>query len=155
VSDVLAAVDSPAALRELPEADLPRLCHLLREEIIRTCGRVGGHLGASLGAVELTVALHRVFHTPQDALIFDVGHQAYAHKLLTGRRERMETLRQEGGLAPFLDPTESAHDAFPAGHACTAVSAAFGLLEARRQRHQRGRAVAVVGDGALTGGLTF
>jgi 1-deoxy-D-xylulose-5-phosphate synthase len=142
-------------VRTLPEAELPRLCEELREEIISLCGRVGGHLGASLGVVELVVALHRVFHSPQDALVFDVGHQAYAHKILTGRRERMGTLRQAGGISPFLDPRESPHDAVAAGHSCTAVSAALGLLAGKRLLGKRGHAVAVVGDGALTGGLTF
>jgi 1-deoxy-D-xylulose-5-phosphate synthase len=148
-------VDSPKALRALAEAELPGLCAELREEIIRACGLVGGHLGASLGAVELIVALHRVFKSPVDRLVFDVGHQAYAHKLLTGRRERMQTLRQAGGLAPFLDPNESEHDAFGAGHACTAVSVGLGVLEAKRRQGQPGEVVAIVGDGALTGGLTF
>ncbi|GMU10499.1 1-deoxy-D-xylulose-5-phosphate synthase [Corallococcus caeni] len=155
MADVLSGVASPADVRALPEAALPGLCEALREAIITTCGRVGGHLGASLGAVELVVALHRVFHTPQDALLFDVGHQAYAHKLLTGRRDRMHTLRQAGGIAPFLDPRESHHDALAAGHACTAISAALGLLAGRRQLGHPGHVVAVVGDGALTGGLSF
>jgi 1-deoxy-D-xylulose-5-phosphate synthase len=148
-------VDSPEALRALPEEALDALCASLREEIVAVCGRVGGHLGASLGAVELVVALHRVFHSPQDALVFDVGHQAYAHKLLTGRRARMYSLRQEGGVAPFLDATESVHDAFGAGHACTAVSVALGMAEAMARGGGLHRAVAVVGDGGLTGGLTF
>jgi 1-deoxy-D-xylulose-5-phosphate synthase len=152
---LLPHIQSPADVRALPESDLPRLCEELREDIISLCGRVGGHLGASLGVVELVVSLHRVFHSPQDALVFDVGHQAYAHKLLTGRRERMGTLRQAGGLSPFLDPRESPHDALAAGHSCTAVSAALGILQGKRLRGQPGHAVAVVGDGALTGGLTF
>jgi 1-deoxy-D-xylulose-5-phosphate synthase len=151
----LDALESPDALRALPEDAMPAVCDALREEIISVCGRVGGHLGASLGAVELIVALHRVFRSPKDAIVFDVGHQAYAHKFLTGRRERMATLRQASGLAPFLDPAESPHDAFAAGHACTAVSSALGLLEARVERGTPGSVVAVVGDGALTGGLTF
>ncbi|RKI36047.1 1-deoxy-D-xylulose-5-phosphate synthase [Corallococcus sp. AB004] len=155
MADVLSGVASPADVRALPEDALPGLCEALREAIITTCGRVGGHLGASLGAVELVVALHRVFHTPQDALLFDVGHQAYAHKLLTGRRDRMHTLRQADGIAPFLDPRESHHDALAAGHACTAISAALGLLSGRRQLGHSGHVVAVVGDGALTGGLSF
>lgn len=155
MTGVLPRVSSPADVRALPEAELPRLCEELREDIIALCGKVGGHLGASLGAVELIVALHRVFHAPQDALLFDVGHQAYAHKLLTGRRERMHTLRQAGGVAPFLDPRESPHDALLAGHASTAVSAALGMLEGKRQRGAPGHVVALVGDGALTGGLTF
>lgn len=152
---LLPGIHAPADVKALPEAELPRLCEELREEIISICGRVGGHLGASLGAVELVVALHRVFHSPQDAILFDVGHQAYAHKLLTGRRERMGTLRQAGGISPFLDPRESPHDALLAGHACTAVSAGLGMLEGRRVLGQKGHVVAVVGDGALTGGLTF
>ncbi len=152
---LLAQVDSPKALRALDASQLPALCQELREEIISVCGHVGGHLGASLGAVELIVALHRVFKSPVDRLVFDVGHQAYAHKLLTGRREAMRTLRQEGGVSPFLDPTESEHDAFGAGHACTALSAALGILEGKRAQQQPGDVVAIVGDGALTGGLTF
>jgi len=152
---LLSRADSPKALRALDAGELPALCEALRGEIIRVCGKVGGHLGASLGTVELTVALHRVFKSPVDRLVWDVGHQAYAHKLLTGRRERMETLRQAGGVAPFLDPTESEHDAFGAGHACTAISVALGILEAKRALGQPGQAVAIVGDGALTGGLSF
>lgn len=152
---LLEQVDSPKALRALDAAVLPVLCHELRAEIVSVCGQVGGHLGASLGAVELIVALHRVFKSPVDRLVFDVGHQAYAHKLLTGRRARFGTIRQEGGLSPFLDPAESEHDAFGAGHACTALSVSLGILEAKRAQQQPGDVVAVVGDGALTGGLTF
>ena len=152
---ILGRVQSPRDVRSLPEELLPELCAELRAEIISICGRVGGHLGASLGAVELIVALHRTFHAPEDDLVFDVGHQAYAHKLLTGRRERMYTLRQEGGVAPFLDPRESPLDAFGAGHACTAISVALGMAEARSATGAPGRAVAILGDGALTGGLSF
>lgn len=152
---LLSRVDSPKALRALDAASLPALCEEVREEIIRVCGQVGGHLGASLGTVELTVALHRVFKSPVDRLVWDVGHQAYAHKILTGRRTRMETLRQAHGIAPFLDPTESEHDAFGAGHACTAISVALGILEAKRHLQQPGQVIAIVGDGALTGGLSF
>ncbi|MDX2013095.1 MAG: 1-deoxy-D-xylulose-5-phosphate synthase [Myxococcaceae bacterium] len=152
---VLERIASPADVRALPEAELEPLCAELRQAIIETCGAVGGHLGASLGTVELIVALHRVYRTPVDRLVFDVGHQAYAHKLLTGRAGRMATLRQEGGLAPFLDPTESPHDAFGAGHACTAVSVAVGMLEGLHRTGAPGQVVAIVGDGALTGGLTF
>lgn len=155
MTGLLARIDSPKAVRALDSSELPRLCAELREAIITVCGRVGGHLGASLGAVELVVALHRVFHSPVDRLVFDVGHQAYAHKLLTGRAARMATLRQAGGLAPFLDPRESEHDALQAGHACTAVSAALGILEGKAQQGQPGQVVAVLGDGALTGGLSF
>jgi 1-deoxy-D-xylulose-5-phosphate synthase len=155
VSRVLDGVHGPEDVRRLPAEVLPELCAELRQEIIEVCGRVGGHLGASLGAVELIVALHRVFRSPRDRLVFDVGHQAYAHKLLTGRRSRMHTLRQECGVAPFLDPAESPHDAFGAGHACTAASVALGMLEAKVLLGEAGRAVAIIGDGALTGGLTY
>ncbi len=152
---LLSQVDSPRALRALEASQLPALCAALREEIISICGHVGGHLGASLGTVELIVALHRAFKSPVDRLVFDVGHQAYAHKILTGRRAAMATLRQEAGTAPFLDPAESEHDAFGAGHACTALSVALGILEGKRRQQQPGDVVAIVGDGALTGGLTF
>lgn len=148
-------IDSPKALRALDASALPELCAQLRADIISVCGQVGGHLGASLGAVELIVSLHRVFKSPVDRLVFDVGHQAYAHKLLTGRRENFATLRQKDGVAPFLDPTESEHDAFGAGHACTALSVALGILAAKKAQGQPGEVVAIVGDGALTGGLTF
>jgi 1-deoxy-D-xylulose-5-phosphate synthase len=152
---VLREIHSLAELRALPDEALPALCEELRSEIIAICGKVGGHLGASLGAVELIVALHRVFKAPTDAIVFDVGHQAYAHKILTGRFDRMQTLRQSEGVAPFLDPTESKYDAFGAGHACTAVSVALGVLHAKRLGREPGCAIAVIGDGALTGGLTF
>lgn len=152
---LLERIASPADVRALGPDELPTLCAELREAIITTCGSVGGHLGASLGAVELIVALHRVFRTPVDRLVFDVGHQAYAHKLLTGRRDRMSTLRQAGGVAPFLDPSESEHDAFGAGHASTAISIGVGLVEGLRLRQAPGQVVAIVGDGALTGGESF
>ena len=146
---------TPAEVRQLAPDALDGLCAELRAELVRVCGLVGGHLGASLGTVELTVALHRVFRTPVDRLVFDVGHQAYAHKLLTGRAERFGTLRQAGGLAPFLDPRESEHDAFAAGHAGTAISVALGLLHGKARAALPGHVVAIVGDGALTSGLSF
>lgn len=152
---VLERIASPADVRALPADALVPLCAEVRDAIVEVCGRVGGHLGASLGTIELIVALHRVFHSPVDRLVFDVGHQAYAHKLLTGRREQFSTLRQAGGVAPFLDPAESAHDAFGAGHACTAISVAVGLVEGLRVTNAPGHVVAIVGDGALTGGLSF
>jgi len=155
LTPLLDRVDSPRALRALPEDALPRLCEEIRQKIISVCGQVGGHLGASLGAVEMIVALHRTFKSPKDALVFDVGHQAYAHKILTGRGNRMETLRKAGGIAPFLDPQESSHDAIGAGHACTAISSALGIVESKRLQGIEGTAVAVIGDGSLTGGLSF
>ena len=152
---LLDQVDSPQDLKRFPLSDLPRLCEELRAEIIQTCARTGGHLGSSLGAVELNVALHYVFDSPTDRLVWDVGHQAYAHKLLTGRRDRFSTLRTEGGLAGFPERAESEHDAFGVGHASTAVSAALGMVEGRRLSGDSGKVVALVGDGALTGGMTF
>src|SRR5512141_3458268 len=148
-------IDSPLDLKRLKPEDLPKLCQEIRDEIVATCAKNGGHLGSSLGAVELIVALHRVYDSPVDRLVFDVGHQAYAHKLLTGRRATFRTIRTPGGLAGFPERHESAHDAFGVGHASTAVSAALGMIEARRLRGDRGKVVTLVGDGALTGGEAF
>ena len=152
---LLDAIDSPADLKRLAVSDLPRLCQELRDEIVQTCAKNGGHLGSSLGAVELNVALHYVFETPKDKLVWDVGHQAYAHKLLTGRREQFRTIRLPGGLAGFPERHESPHDAFGVGHASTAISAALGMLEAKRMRGEAGKVVAIIGDGAMTGGIAF
>ncbi|HEX8907821.1 MAG TPA: 1-deoxy-D-xylulose-5-phosphate synthase [Anaeromyxobacteraceae bacterium] len=155
MSRLLDRVDSPADLKRLAPEDLPALCQELRDEIVLTCARNGGHLGSSLGAVELIVALHYVYASPVDRLVFDVGHQAYAHKLLTGRRDRFRTLRTEGGLAGFPERQESEHDAFGVGHSSTSISAALGLSEGRRLQGRAGKAVALLGDGALTGGAAF
>jgi len=152
---LLDRIDSPADLKKLAPAELPALCQEIRQEIIATCAKNGGHLGSSLGAVEINVALHYVFDSPADRIVWDVGHQAYAHKLLTGRRDRFRTIRTEGGLAGFPERHESEHDAFGVGHASTAVSAALGMIEARRLRGEKGKVVAIVGDGALTGGVAF
>ena len=152
---LLDRIDSPRDLKRLPLEDLPALCQEIREEIVATCAKNGGHLGSSLGAVEIVVALHYVYDSPRDRLVFDVGHQAYAHKLLTGRRDHFRTIRTEGGLAGFPERHESEHDAFGAGHASTAVSAALGMIEGRRLRNETGKVVALVGDGALTGGIAF
>ena len=152
---LLDRIEGPLDLKRLKPEDLPRLCQEIREEIIGTCSRNGGHLGSSLGAVELVVALHYVYNSPLDRLVFDVGHQAYAHKLLTGRRDRFRTIRTEGGLAGFPERHESEHDAFGVGHASTAISAALGMIEARRHHNEAGKVVALVGDGALTGGMAF
>src|SRR5512136_1113994 len=152
---LLDAIDSPADLKKLPVEELPGLCQEIRDEIIETCARTGGHLGSSLGAVEINVALHYVFESPTDRIVWDVGHQAYAHKLLTGRRDRFRTIRTEDGLAGFPERDESEHDAFGVGHASTAVSAGVGMVEGNRHLGLPGRVVAVVGDGALTGGVAF
>jgi 1-deoxy-D-xylulose-5-phosphate synthase len=152
---LLESIDLPADLKRLPLEVLPELCEEIRREIIHTCARNGGHLGSSLGAVEINVALHYVFATPVDKLVWDVGHQAYAHKLLTGRREAFRSIRTEGGLAGFPERLESDHDAFGVGHASTSISAALGMLEAKRMMGEPGKVVAVVGDGAMTGGVAF
>src|SRR5512141_2560732 len=152
---LLDRIDSPLDLKRLKPEDLPRLSQEIRDEIVGTCALNGGHLGSSLGAVELIVALHYVYNSPVDKLVFDVGHQAYAHKLLTGRRDRFRTIRTEGGLAGFPERQESEHDAFGVGHASTAVSAALGMVEARRLHNEGGKVVALLGDGAMTGGIAF
>ncbi len=152
---LLDRIEAPQDLKRLPLTDLPVVCKEIRDEIIATCAKNGGHLGSSLGAVELIVALHYVYSSPVDRLVFDVGHQAYAHKLLTGRREDFRTIRTPGGLAGFPERDESEHDAFGVGHASTAVSAALGMIEGRRLKNDAGKVVALVGDGALTGGIAF
>jgi 1-deoxy-D-xylulose-5-phosphate synthase len=153
-------IDSPADLKQLPIEALPSVCAELRQFIIEALSKNPGHLGSSLGAIELTVALHYVFDTPNDKLVWDVGHQAYAHKILTGRRDRFHTNRQFKGLAPFTNPAESEYDAFIAGHASNSISAALGLdiaydkLESSNDPIHR-NVVAIIGDGAMTGGLAF
>ena len=152
---LIESIEGPEDLRRLPEAELPQVCRELREFLIEVVTQVGGHLGASLGVVELTVALHRVFHSPEDPLIWDVGHQAYIHKLLTGRRGRFPSIRQHKGLSGFLKRAESAHDAFGAGHASTSISAALGFAEAAHHLGQRRHVTAIIGDGAMTGGMAM
>ena len=143
--------DAPADLKKLPVSALPQVCAEVRDFIIRSCAKNPGHLASSLGAVEFTVALHYVMDTPHDRLVWDVGHQAYAHKILTGRRDRFCTNRQFGGLAPFPTPAESEYDTFTAGHASNSISAALGMAVADKSR----RVVAIIGDGAMTGGLAY
>ncbi len=152
---LLDGIRTPADLRRLPESDLPKLARELRAEIIDSVARNGGHLAPSLGAVELTIALHRAFDLPSDTIVWDTGHQAYVHKLLTGRREAFQRLRQTDGCCGFLHRQESAYDSFGAGHAGTAVSAALGFAAARDRLGEDRRVVAVVGDGALGCGLTL
>ncbi len=152
-------IDSPADLKKLKVEELPAVCAELRDFIIEALSKNPGHLASSLGAIELTVALHYVFDTPEDKLVWDVGHQAYAHKILTGRRDRFHTNRQFKGLSPFTNPAESEYDAFIAGHASNSISAALGLdiAESRKSKveSQKTHVVAIIGDGAMTGGLAF
>src|ERR1700732_985775 len=152
---LLSAIDCPADLRRLPVAKLTSLAKELREFLTRSVSTRGGHFAAGLGTVELTIALHYVFNTPHDRLVWDVGHQAYPHKVLTGRRDRLHTIKQDQGLAPF--PTRSAreYDTFGVGHSSTSLSAAWGMAVASAQRGEDRRAVAIIGDGALTAGMAF
>jgi 1-deoxy-D-xylulose-5-phosphate synthase len=153
------SIQSPEQLiqeiRSLDLSGLEALAAEVRQRIISVCLKSGGHLGASLGTVELAIALHRVFHSPKDALIWDVGHQAYAHKLLTGRWEQFDTLRKTGGLAPFLSREESEHDVFGAGHSSTSLSAAVGVAAAKHRLSDPSFTVAIIGDGGLTAGLAY
>ena len=152
---LLAGITSPADLKQVPRDQLPELAQEVRERLIDCCAETGGHIGASLGVVELAIALLYEFDSPTDKILWDVGHQAYAWKLLTGRNAAFPTLRQTGGVSGFLKRSESAHDAFGAGHAATAMSAALGMATARDLRGGSNKVVAVVGDGALTCGLSY
>lgn len=155
MSGLLDHIDSPADLKKLSPASLPDLAGELREEIIRVVSQNGGHLASSLGVVELTLALHYLFDAPNDKIIWDVGHQAYAHKLLTGRRSQFHTLRQYGGISGFPRREESPYDTFTVGHSSTSISAALGMAEARDRRGENSKVIAVIGDGAMTSGLAF
>jgi 1-deoxy-D-xylulose-5-phosphate synthase len=152
---LLPTIQSPADLKRIPRDQLPQLAQEVRDRLIDCCSQTGGHIGASLGVVELAIALLYEFDSPRDKIVWDVGHQAYAWKLLTGRNERFPTLRQTGGISGFLKLSESEHDQFGAGHAGTAMSAALGMATARDLRGQSGKVVAIVGDGALTCGLSY
>ncbi len=152
---MLESILSPADLRRLPEAQLEPLAAEVRQFLLDSLSKCGGHFAASLGAVELTIALHYIFNTPEDRLVWDVGHQAYVHKILTGRRERLTTIRQWQGLAPFPRREESEYDAFGVGHSSTSISAALGMAIAANRLGEKRRAVAVIGDGGLTAGLAF
>ena len=152
---ILEKINSPADVKRLTEEQTAQLCQELRRFLVEQVSRTGGHLASNLGAVELTVAIHRVFDTASDRLVLDVGHQCYVHKALTGRRELFGTLRQFGGLSGFPKPYESEHDAFMAGHASDSVSVALGMARARTLLHRDYQVVAVIGDGALGGGLSF
>jgi len=152
---LLASIDQPADLKRLPREQLPELAEELRSEIVRVCSVAGGHLASSLGAVELTVALHYLFDTRHDRIVWDVGHQTYGHKILTGRKDRIDTIRRAGGLAGFTATSESEHDALTVGHASTSLAAALGMALARDARGHDYEVLAVIGDGALTGGMAL
>ena len=152
---MLETLHLPEDVKKLTPQQCQRLCHEIRTKLIATVSKTGGHLASNLGVVELTVSLHRVFESPKDSFVWDVGHQCYTHKLLTGRYTQFDTLRQEGGISGFPKPTESEHDAFISGHSSTAISVAAGIAEANRLRGDLHHTIAIVGDGAMTGGLTY
>ncbi|MBT0653963.1 1-deoxy-D-xylulose-5-phosphate synthase [Geomobilimonas luticola] len=155
MAPILETINGPEDLKKLGGRELVQLAEELRQEIIATCAANGGHLAPSLGVVELTLALHRVFSSPQDKIVWDVGHQAYAHKLLTGRRERFRTLRTLGGISGFPKRAESVHDAFDVGHSSTSISAALGFAVGRDLRKGNNKVIAVIGDGSMTGGIAY
>lgn len=148
-------INSPEDLKKIPVKELKVVCEEIRDYMIDVVSQTGGHLGAGLGAVELTVALHYVFNTPYDKLVWDTGHQAYPHKIITGRREALKTIRQFGGISGFLKRTESEYDVFGAGHASTSISAALGIATARDFLKEKFKVVAIIGDGAMTGGMVY
>jgi len=152
---ILDRIHSPADLKPMTRDELRAVSEELRVRLIEVCSRTGGHIGAGLGVVELSVALHAIFDTPRDKIVWDVGHQGYPHKFLTGRADRFETLRQENGLSGFLKRTESEYDTFGAGHAGTAISAGYGMAVARDLNGEQFKVVSILGDGALTCGLAY
>ncbi len=152
---LLQTIDSPDDLKPLSESALLQLCQEVRDYTIEVVSKTGGHLAPTLGVVELSVALHKVFNSPKDKIIWDVGHQAYAHKILTGRREALKTIRQYGGISGFCKPMESEHDIYGAGHASTSISAGVGFAIARDLKGEKHQVISIIGDGALTGGLSF
>ena len=152
---LLETIDSPADMRRLPRTELPRLAQQLRDFLLESVSQTGGHLSSNLGTVELTIALHYVYNTPRDRLVWDVGHQTYPHKILTGRRTRMHTLRQMGGVSGFPRRDESEFDTFGAGHSSTSISAALGMARAAQLKGEDRKAVAIIGDGAMTAGMAF
>jgi 1-deoxy-D-xylulose-5-phosphate synthase len=155
MTSLLQSIEDPADLRKLPRAQLKPLADELRAFVLDNVSRTGGHLSSNLGTIELTIALHYVFNTPYDRLVWDVGHQTYPHKILTGRRDRMPTLRQLGGLSGFPQRTESEYDAFGTAHSSTSISAALGMALAAKQKGENRRAVAIIGDGAMSAGMAF
>ena len=152
---LLDKINFPKDLRKLPKNKLEDLAVELRNETVNTVSVTGGHLGASLGVIELTIAIHYIFNTPNDRLIWDVGHQAYPHKILTGRRDRIKTLRQKNGLYGFTKRTESEYDPFGAAHASTAMSSGLGMAIGRDLLKKKNHVICVVGDGAMSGGMAY
>ncbi|NLX94370.1 MAG: 1-deoxy-D-xylulose-5-phosphate synthase, partial [Clostridiales bacterium] len=154
-STYLSNIKSPKDLKKLDKKELDVLAQEIRDFLIESISRSGGHLASNLGVVELTIALHRVFNSPHDPIIWDVGHQSYTHKLLTGRGDRFDTLREKDGLSGFTKPCESEHDIFCSGHSGPAISAALGVAEAKLLKKENNFVIAVVGDGSMTGGIVY
>ena len=152
---LLDAIELPEDLRNLSDDQLPQLAEELRREMLDAVSETGGHLGAGLGVVELTIALHHIFETPHDRIVWDVGHQCYPHKILTGRRDRIRTLRKEGGLSGFTKRSESEYDPFGAAHSSTSISAGLGMAEAARMSGVSRNVVSVIGDGSITAGMAY
>ena len=152
---VLDKVQLPKDIKKMNNSELDELCADIRELLVETVSETGGHLASNLGVVELSVALHKVFNSPTDQIVFDVGHQCYTHKILTGRKDRFSTLRTEGGISGFVRPVESEHDIFSSGHSSVAISQAIGLAKEKKIKGEKGKVIAVIGDGALTGGLAY
>ena len=152
---VLSKVNYPSDIRQLHLPELKQLCIDIRNYMVDTISEIGGHFGGGLGTVELTVAIHNVFNTPHDLVVWDTGHQAYPHKILTGRKESLKRIRKFGGISGFLKRTESKYDAFGAGHASTSISAALGMSVAQRINKTDKKVIAVIGDGAVTAGMAF
>ena len=152
---MLEKINSPEDVKKLKKEEKEKLAQELREYILETVSKNGGHLASNLGVIELTIALHSVFNTPKDKIVWDVGHQAYAHKIITGRREQFKTLRQLDGLAGFPKTSESEYDSFNTGHSSTSISAALGMARARDLKGEKNQVIAVIGDGALTGGMAL
>jgi 1-deoxy-D-xylulose-5-phosphate synthase len=155
MSQLLRSIETPADLRRLPRHQLKPLADELRDHVLNSVAQTGGHLSSNLGTVELTIALHRVFNTPHDRLVWDVGHQTYPHKILTGRRDRMGSLRQFGGISGFPRRVESEFDTFGTAHSSTSISAALGMALASHIQGEKRTAVAIIGDGAMTAGMAF
>ena len=155
MDDLLGRIQGPQDIKQLSPEELKHLCEEIRREIIAVVSKNGGHLAPNLGVIELTVALHRVFNSPTDKIVWDVGHQSYPHKMLTGRYRKFHTIRQYGGLSGFQQPSESEHDAFMTGHAGSALSSAMGLAAANERVGRDAKVIAVVGDGALGNGISL
>ena len=155
MTDFLKGISSPQDLKKLAPESLPGLAEEIREELLSILSQVGGHLGGNLGVVELSIALHYAYDSPTDRMVWDTGHQSYVHKILTGRRDQMLTIRQYGGLSGFAKTTESEHDIYGAGHASTSISAAFGMAVSRDLSKEKHNVIAIIGDGAMTGGMAF